>query len=131
MDWWHSNHRFTVARRLSLLRAEVFEIPRCRESHGRKTIRLHRHSLGFACNNCGGLFPARERRARTAGGVAVQVNHIVPALGTHAALNCVHHQENLEVLCAPCHRLVTTEQARNRRRVPPESVVPAPAPESG
>lgn len=115
MDWWHANHRFMVARQLALKRAEVFEIPRCRDTHGRyKKSRLHQHSLGFACSQCGGLFPARQRRARSANVPSVQVNHIVPALGLHGALDCVHHQENLEVLCEPCHRLVTAGQARAR-----------------
>ena len=109
-----------VARRLALLRAEVFAIPRCRELHGRsQTRRLHRHSLGFACSKCGGVFPARRSRARQAEGTAVQVNHIVQALGLHGALDCVHHQENLEVLCEPCHRGVTAAQARSRRKTSP------------
>ncbi len=107
-----------VARRLALARAEVFAIPRCREIHGRSTkSRLHRHSLGFACGHCGGIYQARQSRARRTDGPAVQVNHIVPALGLHSALDCVHHQENLEVLCEPCHRLVTTAQARDRRNL--------------
>lgn len=127
MDWWHSNHRYTVARRLALARSEVFAIPRCREIHGRSTkSRLHRHSLGYACAHCGGLFPARQSRARKEQGPAVQVNHIIQALGLHGSLDCVHHQENLEVLCEPCHRLVTNAQARGRRRVPVEPGPGAP-----
>lgn len=126
MNWWHQNHRYAVARGIALKRAEVFEIPRCRETHGRyKTTRLHQHSLGFACAGCGGIFPARQSRARRSNTVSVQVNHIVPALGHHAALSCLHHQENLEVLCTPCHRAVTASQrlARdlNRRPIEQES----------
>jgi 5-methylcytosine-specific restriction endonuclease McrA len=121
MDWWHENHRFMVARRIALKRAEVFEIPRCRDTHGRyKTTRLHQHSLGFACAGCGGLFPARQSRARRSNTVSVQVNHIIPALGLHAALSCLHHQENLEVLCTPCHRAVTASQRLARRPVEQE-----------
>ncbi|MGE0599949.1 MAG: hypothetical protein AB7J35_10225 [Dehalococcoidia bacterium] len=104
-----------VARQLALKRAEVFQIPRCRDTHGHyKTNRLHRHSLGFACSHCGGVFPARQSHARRAKTPSVQVNHIVPALGLHGALDCVHHQGNLEVLCEPCHRRVTREQAKAR-----------------
>lgn len=115
MEWWHSNHRFMVARQFALKRAEVFEIPRCRDTHGRyKSNRLHQHSLGFACSQCGGIFPARQSRARRAKTSSVQVNHIAPALGLHGALDCIHHQENLEVLCEPCHRKVTAEQAKAR-----------------
>jgi 5-methylcytosine-specific restriction endonuclease McrA len=116
MDWWHQNHRYMVARGIALKRAEVFAIPRCRDTHGRyKTTRLHQHSLGFACAGCGGLFRARQSRARRANTVSVQVNHIVPALGNHAALSCLHHQDNLEVLCTPCHLRVTAEQRLARR----------------
>ena len=116
LDWWHGNHRFMIARQLAIRRAEVFEIPRCRDTHGRyKTNRLHQHSLGFACGHCGGIFPARRSRALRANVPSVQVNHIQPALGLHGALDCVHHQENLEVLCEPCHRSVTAAQAKSRR----------------
>lgn len=105
-----------VARRAALRRAEVFAIPRCRDDHGRyRTARLHKHSLGFACARCGGLFPARRSAARRVKLPSVQVNHIRPALGLHGTLDCVHHQENLEVLCTPCHREVTIAQRRGVR----------------
>ncbi|MGB4864217.1 MAG: hypothetical protein WBO97_17305, partial [Tepidiformaceae bacterium] len=120
LEWWHGNHRFIVARRLALRRAEVFEFPRCRDPHGRyKTNRLHRHSLGFACAHCGGIYPARQSAARRANLPSVQVNHIIPAMGLHGALDCVHHQENLEVLCEHCHRRVTAAQAKTRVGVGP------------
>ena len=109
-----------VARRLALRRAEVFEFPRCRDTHGRyKTNRLHHHSLGFACSHCGGIFPARQSAARRANLPSVQVNHIIPAMGLHGALDCVHHQDNLEVLCERCHRGVTAAQAKTRVGVGP------------
>jgi 5-methylcytosine-specific restriction endonuclease McrA len=37
----------------------------------------------------------------------LEVNHIVPALGAHRTLSCVHHLANLETLCAPCHLAFT------------------------
>lgn len=116
MNWWHGNHRYLVARGLALQRAEVFAFPRCRDDHGRyKTRRLHQHSLGYACSRCGGIYPARQSRARRGGVPCVQVNHIVPAMGLHAAIDCVHHQDNLEVLCVPCHQAVTLSQGAARR----------------
>jgi len=37
----------------------------------------------------------------------LEVNHIVPALGAHRTLSCLHHIDNLETLCAPCHLAFT------------------------
>lgn len=39
-----------------------------------------------------------------------EVNHIVPVAGRRRSFGCEHHQENLEVLCRPCHLEVTAEQ---------------------
>jgi 5-methylcytosine-specific restriction endonuclease McrA len=40
----------------------------------------------------------------------VEVNHVVPCLGKHGTWGCHHHQDNLEVLCIPCHRAKTKQQ---------------------
>ncbi|HTD38765.1 MAG TPA: HNH endonuclease [Candidatus Limnocylindrales bacterium] len=37
----------------------------------------------------------------------LEVNHIVPCRGKHAALDCAHHLDNLETLCPPCHKTHT------------------------
>jgi len=34
----------------------------------------------------------------------LEVNHIDPCAGRHAQLSCVHHLDNLETLCLPCHK---------------------------
>jgi 5-methylcytosine-specific restriction endonuclease McrA len=39
-----------------------------------------------------------------------EVNHIVPCKGKHGTWGCHHHQENLEVLCRPCHLKETARQ---------------------
>jgi 5-methylcytosine-specific restriction endonuclease McrA len=38
----------------------------------------------------------------------LEVNHIVPALGAHRTLSCLHHLANLETLCTPCHLAFTS-----------------------
>ncbi len=44
----------------------------------------------------------------------LEVNHIVPALGRHGVLSCIHHVENLETLCVPCHKAFTRLVATTR-----------------
>jgi 5-methylcytosine-specific restriction endonuclease McrA len=41
---------------------------------------------------------------------APEVNHIEPCIGKHATWGCHHHEENLEVLCRPCHLAETAKQ---------------------
>jgi 5-methylcytosine-specific restriction endonuclease McrA len=53
----------------------------------------------------------------------LEVNHIRAAEGAHAQVSCIHHLDNLETLCGPCHRETTAQQARERadrrnRRIP-------------
>ena len=43
----------------------------------------------------------------------IEVNHIVPCKGKHGVWGCHHHQENLELLCKPCHKVVTDRQRKN------------------
>ncbi len=52
------------------------------------------------------------RAARKTG--RVEVNHRVPCRGKHGALGCEHHLDNLETLCAACHRVETAADARSR-----------------
>jgi 5-methylcytosine-specific restriction endonuclease McrA len=42
----------------------------------------------------------------------LEVNHIVPALGRHTVLSCIHHLDNLETLCVACHKAFTRLVAR-------------------
>lgn len=47
----------------------------------------------------------------------IEVNHIHPVAAHTGATHgrkpsCAHHQDNLEVLCRPCHVAVTREQRR-------------------
>jgi len=54
----------------------------------------------------------------------LEVNHIEPAAGRHGQLSCVHHLDNLETLCLPCHKEHT---AALRVQPAAEGAVAAPA----
>ena len=41
-----------------------------------------------------------------------EVNHKIPCKGKHGKWGCHHHQDNLEVLCRPCHLQVTAQQRK-------------------
>lgn len=56
----------------------------------------------YQCEHCLDMFPKGE----------IEVNHIVPCRGKHSTFGCHHHQENLEVLCKPCHQKVTNDQRK-------------------
>lgn len=45
----------------------------------------------------------------------IEVNHIEPLIGAGYGPSCSHHQSNLELLCATCHREVTALQRAQRR----------------
>jgi hypothetical protein len=52
----------------------------------------------YQCAMCGGYV------------AKVEVDHIEACLGKHGIWGCHHHQDNLRVLCPPCHRQVTKQQ---------------------
>lgn len=45
----------------------------------------------------------------------IEVNHIAPLVGAGYGPSCSHHQANLELLCATCHREVTALQRAQRK----------------
>lgn len=45
----------------------------------------------------------------------VDVDHIEQAWGRHAKYDCIHHLENLQVLCKPCHKEKTRVQLRENK----------------
>lgn len=87
------------------------------------------HRDGHRCVRCGANSqPPREEidalRTAARGGHAsydalyrryqLEVNHKVACMGQHAERSCAHHLDNLETLCATCHKRTTAEQARER-----------------
>lgn len=82
-DLYWSNHRWPAAKVHALWRAQ-----RIGRSGG----------VRWLCARCGCTTTRPE------------VNHRRPARGAHGAISCAHHQDNLEVLCIPCHRAETRRQ---------------------
>lgn len=73
-----------------------------------KTGRMAKH---YKCNQCKNDFPAKE----------VEVNHIVPVVPTSGfttwdeVIERMFCEKNgLEVLCKPCHRIITKEENKER-----------------
>ncbi|MDB5069676.1 MAG: hypothetical protein JWM87_787 [Candidatus Eremiobacteraeota bacterium] len=72
----------------------------------------HRSEAGRAFRDA--LTAHDDAKAALARRYQLEVNHKTPALGAHAEVSCIHHLDNLETLCGPCHRRITAQQARER-----------------
>ena len=101
--YWQ-NHRWNQARACALSRARVYGWRRrwVGPLNSDGGVRLAWTHLGHRCAHCGTTTTAPE------------VNHISPALGRHGQESCIHHQDNLEVLCHDCHLDVTRAQRAAR-----------------
>lgn len=104
-EWWARNHYWTAVRWQALQTATVYDIRRseqCIYWHV-KSCRNEEHyhrPQGVVCAFCGGR--------------GAEVDHIIAANGTHAEKSCLHHQENVRVLCVQCHKARTKVQAKDR-----------------
>jgi hypothetical protein len=93
----------------------------CSDRHAREFERNHvwsaarraaRRRANWSCERCGfkpsdvRKDPVR-RRLFNRHELRLEVNHIQALGGRYRQVNCLNHQENLEVLCHDCHRLVT------------------------
>lgn len=89
---WAQNHWYRKARVACRQRFRV----KC----GCPNVRSH-----IACAKCGTCEGQLKEMA-----LWLECNHIKPKNGDDAVYSCVHHQENLEMLCLPCHKGVTKQQ---------------------
>ncbi len=107
-DGWWSNHGWTSARSVTLVRDEH----RCVRCGSGSTV---------TCGLCGLSWPCGDERHRVQTWrrltVALEVNHREPRIGQGYHNGCHNHQENLETLCHPCHVAETTAQFRERREI--------------
>lgn len=105
VDGYLGNHRFAQARWTAIRRAMVYRIiPDPIDPDAGMILDPRRKYGRIICAHCGEEF----------GDGGVQVDHIEAANGAHAKLSCIHHQDNLRVLCEPCHKRRTAQQARER-----------------
>jgi 5-methylcytosine-specific restriction endonuclease McrA len=95
MKIFREQHRYTQARRWCH-RTSKGVCP-CARPKG-----AHRHSV---CAHCGLCEPVLIER-----GLALECNHIIPRLGDKSSFSCLHHHENLEMLCSDCHKAETNLQ---------------------
>ena len=84
----------------------------------------------YRCKECGQALPKRPARIAFRTEIAykaamrtwrsrrkverLEVNHVIPCLGKHMVLSCLHHLDNLETLCVACHKGHTASAARAR-----------------
>jgi len=65
---------------------------------------LKKAAAWYACEICGTWTQTPD------------VDHIVPADGAHRNWSCIHHQNNLQILCKECHKPRTAAQAKARAK---------------
>jgi 5-methylcytosine-specific restriction protein A len=95
-DAFWANHWWSVARSTAK-RRDKYRCKRCgARGPKRPTVAAHRTRAAY-------LKAMRAWREQKKVG-RLEVNHIEPAAGRHGQLSCVHHLNNLETLCLPCHK---------------------------
>jgi len=104
--FWN-NHWWTAAR-AAAKRRDRYRCVRCGERAPVRPTRK-RHSSERAYRDAMRAWRAARKTGR------VEVNHRVPCRGKHRTLGCEHHLENLETLCAACHKAETAADARERQ----------------
>ena len=113
-DAFWANHWWSVAR-TTAKRRDRYRCKRC-GNRGPKRPAAASHRTRAAYLKAMRAWRAEKKVAR------LEVNHIAPARGRHTQLSCVHHLENLETLCLPCHKAHTAADqassaaARSRKR---------------
>lgn len=87
---WYENHRWPEARDAA--------------------YRRNREAGGPACELCGDTNPTNPSNYLWH---QWEVDHITPINGwDRGQMTCMNHQDNLRLLCVPCHRRVTRLAAR-------------------
>lgn len=63
------------------------------------------------CSLCGA--PDSWEQTKSGGRSFLEVNHVVPVAGDRRSYDCQNHQDNLQVVCRPCHVAITNQQRRD------------------
>lgn len=113
------NHWWSVARSAAK-RRDRYRCRRC-GSRGPKRPTAAAHRTRNAYLKALRAWRAEKKVAR------LEVNHIDPCGGKHGQLSCVHHLDNLETLCLPCHK-EHTAALRASTAVARRKTAPSPKP---
>lgn len=108
-DAFWTNHWWSLARRATK-RRDKYRCKRCGTRAPKRPAKAS-YRTQFAYNAAVRAWRKAKRVGR------LEVNHIVPCAGKHGELSCAHHLENLETLCAGCHKEHTASL-----RLPPPAV---------
>lgn len=95
MKIFREHHRYTQARRWCLRTSKG--TCSCVRPKG-----SHRHAVCAHCGTCEAVLVEQ--------GLRLECNHKVPRLGDKSSFSCLHHHDNLEMLCNPCHLAETNLQ---------------------
>lgn len=91
LTYWRTEHRYYLSRQMAISRAT--EDCSCLKGP---------HPVCASCGLCEGIFSILGR--------VLTVDHLVPRMGETARFGCLHHTQNLQVLCdgpGGCHRRKT------------------------
>ena len=88
LESWRLHHRYFLARQfvMKLARGKCL------------CVRAESEERHIICAQCG----LCEAVVRLRGGM-MTCDHVIPRLGNKAKFGCIHHVNNLQVLCSYCH----------------------------
>lgn len=70
-------------------------------------VGVRKHVVCARCGRCSGKIAVY--------GYKMECNHISPRNGDKSSISCLHHQDNLEMLCWECHQVCSAEQRHVRK----------------
>jgi 5-methylcytosine-specific restriction endonuclease McrA len=91
---WRLHHRYFLARQLAVKRSKGK--CNCHRSEGDP-----RHTVCARCGSCESVVVLR--------GGMMTCDHIIPRRGNKSRFSCMHHHDNLQMLCSFCHSIKSAE----------------------
>lgn len=98
LQQWRLQHRYFLARQSIVKNSR-------RKCQCIRSVGEQRHSHCARCGLCEAVVHLR--------GAIMTCDHIIPRRGDKSRFSCKHHQDNLQLLCSPCHADKTKEDEVN------------------